>query len=204
MNRPETVLALWSRQLNLIMSQVPQTKAGLEAEAHADGITPAGTLRLESLPRGVLDQAGDVVALMAPALPGAAREANGQGLPPAMRTPLKYVHYLYRDWAWEQAGHTENHDTLAAVRQVIGGAALGRMLVLGAGGCRLAYDLHKNCGATETAVVDIDPFLFVFAEAVVRGRSVRLTESTANVQEAASVARPWTLAATDGPIGEDA
>ena len=43
------------------------------------------------------------------------------------------------------------------------------MLVLGAGGCRLAYDLHVHCGGTETAVVDIDPFLLVIAEAVIRG-----------------------------------
>jgi len=64
--------------------------------------------------------------------------------------------------------------------------------VVGAGACRLAYDLHRHCGATETAVVDIDPFLLVIAEAVVRGRSVRLTESTANVQELAQVAKTWT------------
>jgi SAM-dependent methyltransferase/uncharacterized protein YbaR (Trm112 family) len=203
MTRPDAVIALWSQQLNLITSQVPQTKAGLEAEAHAEGITPAGTQRLESLARGVMDQVTDVVALMGPALPGAATESDGSKLPAAMRTPLKYVHYLYRDWAWEESGHTENRDTLASVQKVVGAGPLGRMLVLGAGGCRLAYDLHRACGATETAVVDIDPFLFVFAEAVIRGARPRLTESTANVQEAANVARGWTLAAPGGPLPDD-
>jgi SAM-dependent methyltransferase len=202
MNRPDAVLSLWGQQLNLITSQVPQTKAGLQAQAHADGITPPGTLRLEALAQGVLDQATDVVALMAPALPGAPGESNGASLPPAMRTPLKYVHYLYRDWAWEQSGHTENRDTLAAVKKVTAGAALGRVLVLGAGGCRLAYDLHQACGATETAAVDIDPFLFVFAQAVIRGGQPRLTESTANVQEAAKVAHSWTLRAPAGPLDD--
>ena len=40
-------------------------------------------------------------------------------------------------------------------------ADLGRTLVLGAGGCRLAYDLHVHNGGTDTAVVDIDPYLLV-------------------------------------------
>jgi hypothetical protein len=38
--------------------------------------------------------------------------------------------------------------------------------VLGAGGCRFAYDLYREFAATETAVLDIDPFLFIVAEAV--------------------------------------
>ncbi len=61
---------------------------------------------------------------------------------------------------------------------------IGRTLVLGAGACRLAYDFHTcELNASETAVLDIDPFLLVIAEAVVRGEPVQLTESTANVQE---------------------
>ena len=202
MPRPDTVVSLWGQQLNLLTSQVPQTRAGLQGEAHADGITPAGTQRLESLARGVLDQVDDVVALMGPALPDASAEPNGATLPPAMKTPLKYVHYLYRDWGWEAAGHTENRETLSALKEALGAQPLGRTLVLGAGGCRLAYDLHQACGATETAVIDIDPFLFVFAEAVVRGRQVRLTESTANVQEASNVTRAWTLAAPSGALDD--
>ena len=110
---------------------------------------------------------------------------------------------MYRDWSWETDGNGENQQALSAVQKVLGPGRLGRTLVVGAGACRLAYDLHRNCGATETAVVDIDPFLFVIAEAVVRGRSVRLTESTANVQELAQVAKTWTLSAPSGPLPEE-
>jgi SAM-dependent methyltransferase len=74
--------------------------------------------------------------------------------------------------------------------------------VIGAGACRLAYDLQRG-GATETAVLDIDPYLFVIAEAVVRGRSVRLTEASLNVLDASRASAAWTLAAPDGPLDEE-
>ena len=80
--------------------------------------------------------------------------------------------------------------------------SLGRTLVFGAGACRLAYDLHREHGASETAVVDIDPFLLVIAEAIIRGRTVRLTESTANVQELAQASRAWLLKAPAGALSE--
>ena len=89
------------------------------------------------------------------------------------------------DWGWTGPDARENETgtsglALEALRAVAPGP-LGRVLVVGAGACRLAYDLHRRCGATETAVVDIDPYLFVPAEAVVRGRPVRLTEASLNV-----------------------
>jgi hypothetical protein len=114
---------------------------------------------------------------------------------------VEYIHYLYRDWAWPEGDHRENQHALDEIQNVTTGA-FGRTLVLGAGGCRLAYDLHRSCNATETAVVDIDPYLLVIAEAVVRGGSVRLTESTVNVQRADRVAMAWTLAAPHGSLDE--
>jgi len=77
------------------------------------------------------------------------------------------------------------------------------MVVLGAGGGRLAYDLHRLCGATETIVLDIDPYLLVIAEAVVRGATLRLTESSLNVFEATRTTLAWTLNRSAGPLADD-
>jgi SAM-dependent methyltransferase len=109
---------------------------------------------------------------------------------------------VYRDWGWEEAGHLENARSLAAVVARLSRPALGRTLVLGAGACRLAYELHRF-GALETAVLDIDPFLLVIAEAVVRGDAVRLTEATATAHDATQVSRVWNLSARAGPLGDD-
>jgi hypothetical protein len=48
--------------------------------------------------------------------------------------------------------------------------------------------------------IDIDPYLFVIAEAVVRGAEVRLTESSLNVPDASRIAACRTLRAPDGPL----
>jgi SAM-dependent methyltransferase len=96
-----------------------------------------------------------------------------------------------------------NDRSLAAIRRITRGQELGRILVLGAGGCRLAYDLQVQCGATATAVLDIDPFLLAIAEAVIRGAAGSLTETSVNAPEVDPVSRAWTLSAPSGPLGAD-
>ena len=99
--------------------------------------------------------------------------------------------------------NSENALALAAIRRVTHGRNVGRTLVLGGGACRLAYDLHVHCGGTETAVVDIDPFLLLVAEAVIRGGAVPLTETSVNAPEVDPVSRRWLLRAPAGPLGPE-
>jgi hypothetical protein len=197
--RPEDHLDLWRRQLGLVLTQGQETRDGLERQADEPGLRRDGKERLRALARAIGDQIEDVAAVLGPALGGPLPPANVGGLP---RGVVEYIHYLYRDWAWPEGEQRENQHAFGAIQKVVTGP-LGRTLVLGAGGCRLAYDLHRSCNATETAVVDIDPYLLVFAEAVVRGGSVRLTESTVNVQRADRVSIAWTLAAPHGPLDEN-
>jgi SAM-dependent methyltransferase/uncharacterized protein YbaR (Trm112 family) len=187
---------LWRRQLALLAAHGLESLRGLEAEADAAEVLPDGRARLRAMARAVRDQVDDFVTLLAPAL-GGPLDGTAPGLP---RGVVEYSYTLFRDWAWGDSEHHENETALAALRDVGGGKDLGRILVVGAGGCRLAYDLHRRCGGDETAVVDIDPYLFVIAEAVVRGRAVRLTEASLNVLEASRVSEAWTLRAPDGPL----
>ncbi len=92
---------------------------------------------------------------------------------------------------------------MSAIRAVAGADSFGRTVVLGAGGCRLAYELHRRCEASETVVIDLDPYLFVIAEAIVRGDTPTLTEASINAFDIASVARSWKLSAPDGPLDAD-
>ncbi len=54
--------------------------------------------------------------------------------------------------------------------------APGKVLVLGAGAGRLAYDLHMRTTAALTAVLDFNPLLLIVAERVTRGDSLELYE----------------------------
>jgi SAM-dependent methyltransferase/uncharacterized protein YbaR (Trm112 family) len=188
---------LWRRQLALLLANGAKTQAGLEAEAGAVGILPAGATRLSAMARAVRDQVDDFAALLGPAL-GGPLDRPASGLP---RGVVEYSYYLFRDWGWTGPDARENEQALEALRDVAPGD-LGRVLVLGAGGCRLATDLHRGLGATETAVVDIDPYLLVIAEAVVRGRAVRLTEASLNVLDPSHVSTTWTLRAPAGPLDD--
>ena len=192
-------VALWRRQLALLLASGAKTRSGLEAESRAPDLARATATRLDAMARAVSAQVDDFATLLGPAL-GGPLEEPAAGLP---RGVVEYSYYLFRDWGWTGPDARENEQALEALREVAPPGDLGRVLVLGAGGCRLATDLHRHLGATETAVVDIDPYLLVIAEAVVRGRAVRLTEASLNVMEASHVSTAWTLRAPEGPLGDD-
>jgi hypothetical protein len=200
--RPDDHVNLWRQQLARLIAQGEHTLAGLEAEASSSGLLGAGQTRLRTLAKAVNDQLREIGDVVGPALGGPLPPTESAGLP---RGVVENIHFLYRDWGWDDGASPENRASLEAVREVLGGAggqSLGRTLVVGAGGCRLAYDLHRSCGASDTVVVDIDPYLFLVAETVVRGGSVQLTESSPSVQHAGRVAKTWTLRAPAGPLDE--
>jgi hypothetical protein len=188
-------LRLWRGQLDLIKRLAEEQAVRLDAEATATDILPKARHRLVALARAVRDQLGDVTSAFAP-LAEAVRHAESMELPATAQSPLAYLHYLYRDWAWEQAGSEEITQALTDLRCVAGSASLGRTLVFGAAGCRLPYELHRGYDADEVVAIDIDPFTFVLAESIVRGRALRLTEANLAVQADDNVARTWTLRAT--------
>jgi ubiquinone/menaquinone biosynthesis C-methylase UbiE len=177
-----------------------ETKNALEMQAQEPGIGTAAQARLRALAGALRDQIQEIANIIGPVLGSPLPPDREAGLP---RGAVEYNAYLYRDWAWSDGHHEENQRSLAAIRRVAEGRELGRTLVLGAGACRLAYDLHLSSGASDTTVVDIDPYLLVVAEAVIRGASVHLTEAAANVQESDLVSRRWTLSAPGGPLGDD-
>jgi SAM-dependent methyltransferase len=198
--RPDDHISLWRQQLALLVAQAQHTLAGLDAEAASPGMLPDGQTRLRLLAKAVSDQVREIGEVVGPALGGPLPPTESAGLP---RGVVEHIHFLYRDWGWDDGASPENQQSLDAIRELVGSESLGRTLVVGAGGCRLAYDLHRLCGASDTVVIDIDPYLFLVAEAVVRGGSVRLTESSPTVQQLGRIATPWTLRAPAGPLADD-
>jgi SAM-dependent methyltransferase/uncharacterized protein YbaR (Trm112 family) len=198
MPRPDAHIELWRGQLALLLAQAGDTLSNVEAAAAAPDVLADGQTRLRALAQGVRQQVEDIAQIVGSAL-GGPSSTRASGLP---RGVVEYIHYLYRDWGWVGPDQLENERALQGIQRALNGRQLGRTLVLGAGGCRLAYDLHRTCGASETVVLDIDPYLFVIAEAVVRGGSVQLTESSITVHEAERVAMSWTLRAPAGALDE--
>ena len=81
---------------------------------------------------------------------------------------------LFRDWAW---GDAENALALQMIRDCGGSLpAQQDLLVLGAGACRLAYDVHREFNLKSTYAVDYNPLLLLAAQKLIRGESLELVE----------------------------
>jgi len=195
-----THIERWRQQLGLVLQQASETIRALAVQASTPDLTATTRIRLQALARSIAEQADDVRQLVGPTLGDPLLPDEGVGLP---RGATDYMSCLFRDWAWSDGRDEENERSLAAIRRVSGGGSFGRMLVLGAGGCRLAYDLHVEGAGKETAVVDIDPFLLAVAEAIVRGAHVSLTETSGNAPEPDPVSRRWNLSPPAGSLGAD-
>jgi len=83
-----------------------------------------------------------------------------------------YYHNLHRDWCW---GDAENRAAFELVDPELPQDSLPA-IVLGAGACRLAYDLHQGSSRATTVALDINPLLLFAAAEILRGETVELTE----------------------------
>jgi hypothetical protein len=176
---PRDALAGWRARLALLSQHLAREAATLRAEL-ATGIASAATRRrLEHVAQAHDDQILRLRALLAPLgaeseTPEAMHQALGTQLPTLQGLTNYYVN-LHRDWAW---GDEENNAAVAAIAAVLGGdlAGLGTTLVAGAGGGRLAYDLHQSGDAPLTIATDFNPLLLFAAREIFAGRAVELWE----------------------------
>lgn len=95
-----------------------------------------------------------------------------------------YANNVFRDWAWSNG---ENKFLLDAMAKVLSGDSrdsLGAVLCLGAGACRLPYDIHRKFAPTLSVALDLNPLLLLVAAQVIQGNQVYLHEfPTAPVDE---------------------
>lgn len=109
------------------------------------------------------DQASDAVPSLRSKLP------KSQGL-------SSYYNNVFRDWAWDNG---ENEELLGAVRGALDAAdrdRIGKILTIGAGSCRLPYDLHRAYAPDLSVALDINPLLMFIGSRVIQGESVPFCE----------------------------
>jgi hypothetical protein len=175
---PNAALAEWRARLNFALAKLERAHSELESAARAAGLAALTRTRLEGLAAATADHAARLRDLLAPlALEAPATRyetylALRTRLPPDQGLTTYYAN-VHRDWAW---GEEENKASADIVAAALGDAPPGRMLVLGAGAGRLAYDLHRRTNATLTVALDFNPLLALAAERVMRGTPIELYE----------------------------
>ncbi len=192
---PTAALGEWRGRLHFSLQKLERERQQLTASLKDAGLRSATRARLDALERAMHDQGGRLRELLAPL--DLEQHTASYETYLALRTRLPadqglttYYANIHRDWCW---GDAENGASFEVLATLLGGADPGRVLVLGAGAGRLAYDLHTRTAASLTAVVDFNPLLLIVADRVTRGDTVELYEFPLAPLRAAAMLR--TLAA---------
>lgn len=118
---------------------------------------------LEPFGLDAIDWPADGTAILEDKLPG------NQGL-------SSYVSNVFRDWSWNNGESEEVFEAVARVADADPRQRMGKVLVLGSGACRLAYDVHRRYQPEATVNVDINPLLLHIGMRVATGDPVDLYE----------------------------
>jgi SAM-dependent methyltransferase/uncharacterized protein YbaR (Trm112 family) len=194
---PAEALAEWRQRLQALLAELAREARELHAALDRPALPVPARNRLKLHSTALEDQARRLAALLAPlgATPHMAapemHRALGTRIPSTQGLASYYVN-LHRDWVW---GAEENHAALAAVVDTLDGHAPRRMLVLGAGGGRLVYDLAQRLTPGFVVALDINPLNAIVARRVFSGEKVSLYEFPIAPRDAESHAILRTLAA---------
>jgi SAM-dependent methyltransferase/uncharacterized protein YbaR (Trm112 family) len=175
---PNAALGEWRGRLHFSLQRLERERLELAAALESTDVRPVTRARIESLERATRDHAVRLRSLLAPF--EIEQHSASYETYLALRTRLPadqglttYYANIHRDWCW---GDTENDASFDVLVVALGDAAPGRVLVLGSGAGRLAYDLHMRTAATLTVALDFNPLLVAIAESVTSGKSVGLYE----------------------------
>lgn len=174
---PAAALGEWRSRWHAELQRLDREAIELDTALAQSGLRPATRQRLELLRHATRDHAERLNALLEPL--ELTELTAGIETYLALRTRLPtdqglhtYYPNAHRDWCW---GARENDAAAELVGDMLD-PPLGRMLVLGAGAGRLAYDLHRRGSPDMTVALDFNPLFMLLAQRLVRGETVEMWE----------------------------
>lgn len=95
---------------------------------------------------------------------------------PRNQSLMSYADNVFRDWAWNNGENDALFDAVDTVLCADQRDEIGSVLTLGAGACRLPYDIHRECAPSLSVSLDLNPLLLIIGSQVIRGCPVPLYE----------------------------
>jgi SAM-dependent methyltransferase/uncharacterized protein YbaR (Trm112 family) len=175
---PEAVLHDWRLRTARLLGRLETIAAAIDAELADTSLPAIARSRMKLMAAARRDHARRLGALLAPLdaqrvrMAEAMHAAFATALPMSQDLASYYVN-VHRDWAW---GEEENRLGCELVLEALNGRRPQRVLVLGAGAGRLAYDLHARLAPRLTVAADHNPLFMLLAERLYRGGSTELYE----------------------------
>ena len=119
---------------------------------------------------------------------------------PGESTLTAYYHQLHRDWGWgDRAEVDEVAAAVAAIEAVLPAPRrepaeheLGDVLVLGAGACRVPWELHRRRRPRSTLALDLNPLPFIVVRKLLDGDEIKLFEFPIRPRSSESAVVEWT------------
>jgi uncharacterized protein YbaR (Trm112 family) len=176
---PQATLSEWRGRLQFALQKISSEIGGLETELKSKDVGALAKRRVERYRKCLESHKRSLQKLLRP-IDVSGLQGNVESYL-ALRTRLPtdqglntYYANIHRDWAW---GEAENQASLKQIRAVLHeNAELGKVLVLGAGAGRLAYDVHTELNCELTIASDFNPLLMLVAHAVTQGAQLNLYE----------------------------
>ena len=175
---PDASLGEWRERLNFVLRRLEHDATSIDSELRDEDLLAPTRTRLEHLRDAYQEHARELRRLLTPLTMGGMKADYNTYLALRTRMPARqglttYYVNVHRDWAW---GDEENEASLRSIAAALQSQQPGRMLVLGAGACRLAYDLHRELAPELTVALDINPMLMLLAQRIMGGETVSMHE----------------------------
>ena len=175
---PQFSLAEWRERLHRLILQFEHDAQAIQRELQQSKLLEPTKKRLQLMVDAYQDHVKRLQALLSPLDMKTMQASFDAALALRTRLPQRqglttYYVNLHRDWCW---GGKENDLAAQQVMSAVQGDKPERLLVLGAGGARLAYDIHRLLKPKLTVALDINPLLLLAARKITSGESVELYE----------------------------
>ena len=191
---PKVWQSLWNQQHRAQMRDIDDRIDALKYELSSTTLLKSTHDRLKILRSALIEHkkllAHCLTDFVAPAESGNEIDVSTQASIAAHQSLLGYAPNVFRDWVW---GEREIQKSVELLRACSTSAELGRVLLLGAGAGRLAFEVHNSFDTQLTLAIDINPYLCAIASAMSSGRELSLYEFPLLAKSAADVAVLQTL-----------
>ena len=180
---PDSSLGEWRNRLHFSLQQLSNESQRIQAELVADDLGSLTRNRLERQVKANDEQRNMLREILEPIDIQSMQASFESYLALRTRLPIDqgiqtYYANIHRDWCW---GDIENEASFNAIKAIVSegdgdNRAIGDTLILGAGACRLAYDIHMQLDTTQTIAMDFNPLLLLVAKSVMQGDKPALYE----------------------------
>ena len=179
--RPEIAHVEWSTRLRGFIHRNTVEHNRLNRALDRSLASRPARRRIESTMQAHREHREQVTSLLAPLsldadvlVPGVTKTLHDKL--PNSQALTSYAANVFRDWAWNNG---ENEALLDVIDELLGFDSrdrLGSVLTLGAGACRLSYDLHQKYAPELSVALDFNPLLLLTGCRVIGGEVVPLYE----------------------------